>query len=114
MFRWFIAAAAVQLGQKLAALGLTRVIQSHGWGPSWTEKFDVSIWFINSEKRDFDHMGRDQWRSCGCTNVHDTTQRCELSDIFAVKFKPAGGAALTKHEQFECDTMFKLREILHD
>tara|TARA_B110000977_G_scaffold153419_1_gene194932 strand:+ start:24 stop:284 length:261 start_codon:yes stop_codon:yes gene_type:complete len=47
-------------------------------------------------------------------NVHDATQRCELSDIFAVKFKPAGGAALTTHEQFECDTMFKLREILHD
>ena len=47
-------------------------------------------------------------------NVHDTTQRCELYDIFAVKFKPAGGAALTTHEQFECDTMFKLREILHD
>ena len=47
-------------------------------------------------------------------NVHDTTQRSELSDIFAVKFKPAGGAALTTHEQFECDTMFKLREILHD
>lgn len=47
-------------------------------------------------------------------NVHDTTQRSELSDIFAVKFKPTGGAALTKHEQFECDTMFKLREILHD
>jgi hypothetical protein len=46
--------------------------------------------------------------------VHDTTQRSEISDIFAVKFKPAGGAALTKHEQFECDTMFKLREILHD
>ena len=47
-------------------------------------------------------------------NVHDATQRCELSDIFAVKFKPAGGAALTTHEQFECDTMFNLREILHD
>ena len=47
-------------------------------------------------------------------NVHDATQRCELSDIFAVKFEPAGGAALTTHEQFECDTMFKLREILHD
>ena len=47
-------------------------------------------------------------------NVHDATQRCELSDIFAVKFKPAGGAALTTHEQFECDTMFKLREILYD
>ena len=47
-------------------------------------------------------------------NLHDATQRCELSDIFAVKFKPAGGAALTTHEQFECDTMFKLREILHD
>ena len=47
-------------------------------------------------------------------NVHDATQRCELSDIFAVKFKPTGGAALTKHEQFECDTMFNLREIFHD
>ena len=47
-------------------------------------------------------------------NVHDATQRCELSDIFAVKFKPAGDAALTTHEQFECDTMSKLREILHD
>ncbi len=47
-------------------------------------------------------------------NVHDATPRSELSDIFAVKFKPAGGAALTKHEQFERDTMFSLREILHD
>ena len=102
------------IGAKIGCTG-AKLCYSKSWvGAHLDEKFDVCTWFINSEKRDCDHMGRDQWRSCDVQNVHDTTQRSELSDIFAVKFKPAGGAALTTHEQFECDTMFKLREILHD
>ncbi|MFT4706299.1 MAG: hypothetical protein ACI9TA_003370 [Reinekea sp.] len=41
-------------------------------------------------------------------------QRSELSDIFAVKLTQTDGAELSKHEQFERDTMFTLRGILHD
>ena len=47
-------------------------------------------------------------------NAHEPLQRSELSNIFAVKFKQPSGIELTKREQFECDTMFTLRGILHD
>ncbi|MCO4848430.1 MAG: hypothetical protein KC448_10715 [Yoonia sp.] len=51
-----------------------------------------------------------------CDNSHERAplQRSELSDIFAIKFKQSGAAEFTKREQREHDTMFTLREILHD